>query len=48
VHFPFTRAQIEKFRKVGTRAVLGFKHPSYAHMAVVPEEVRAALAEDFD
>jgi hypothetical protein len=48
VHFPFTRAQVEKFRKVGTRAVLGFKHPSYAHMAVVPEEVRAALAEDFD
>jgi hypothetical protein len=48
VHFPFTRAQIEKFRNLGTRAVLGFKHPSYAHMAVVPEEVRAALAEDFD
>jgi hypothetical protein len=48
VHFPFTRAQIATFRKPGTRAVLGFKHPSYAHMAVVPEEVRAALAEDFD
>jgi hypothetical protein len=48
VHFPFTRAQIETFRKPGTRAVLGFKHASYAHMAVVPEEVRAALAEDFD
>jgi hypothetical protein len=48
VHFPFTRRQIETFRKAGTRAVLGFKHPSYAHMAVVPEEVRAALAEDFD
>ena len=48
VHFPFTRGQIEKFRKAGTRAVLGFKHPSYAHMAVVPEAVRAALAEDFD
>jgi hypothetical protein len=48
VHFPFTRGQIEKFRKAGTRAVLGFKHTSYAHMAVMPEEVRAALAEDFD
>jgi hypothetical protein len=48
VHFPFARAQIEKFRKAGTRAVLGFKHASYAHMAVMPEEVRAALAEDFD
>jgi hypothetical protein len=48
VHFPFARAQIEKFRAGGTRVVLGFKHASYAHMAVVPEEVRAALAEDFD
>ena len=48
VHFPFTRGQIEKFRNAGTRAVLGFKHASYAHMAVMPEEVRAALAEDFD
>ena len=48
VHFPFTRAQIATFRKAGIRAVLGFKHASYAHMAVMPEEVRAALAEDFD
>ena len=48
VHFPFARGQIEKFRKPGTRVVLGFKHASYAHMAVMPEEVRAALAEDFD
>jgi hypothetical protein len=48
VHFPFARAQIEKFRAGGTRVVLGFKHASYAHMAVVPDEVRAALAEDFD
>jgi hypothetical protein len=48
VHFPFMRGQIEKFRNAGTRAVLGFKHASYAHMAVMPEEVRAALAEDFD
>jgi hypothetical protein len=25
----------------------GFDHPSYAHMAVMPEAVRAAVAEDF-
>ncbi|HSD35542.1 MAG TPA: DUF3501 family protein [Alphaproteobacteria bacterium] len=48
VHFPFTPDQIAKFRAPGTRVVVGFKHPSYAHMAVMPEEVRAALAEDFD
>ena len=48
VHFPFMPEQIVKFRAPGTRAVIGFKHASYAHMAVMPEEVRAALAEDFD
>jgi hypothetical protein len=48
VHFPFTPDQIAKFRAPGTRVVVGFKHASYAHMAVMPEEVRAALAEDFD
>ena len=48
VHFPFTPDQIAKFRAPGTRVVVGFKHPSYAHMAVMPEEVRAALSEDFD
>ena len=47
VHFPFTPGQIRKFRAPGTRVLLGFKHPSYAHIAVMPEEVRAALAMDF-
>jgi len=28
--------------------VVGFKHPHYGHMAVMPEGVRAALAQDFD
>jgi uncharacterized protein DUF3501 len=48
VHFPFGPEQIAKFRASGTRVVIGFKHASYAHMAVMPEEVRAALAQDFD
>ena len=48
VHFPFEAEQIAKFRASGTRVVIGFKHASYAHMAVMPEEVRTALAEDFD
>jgi hypothetical protein len=26
----------------------GFDHPNYGHMAMLPEAVRAALAEDFD
>ncbi len=48
VHFPFAPEQVRKFRAPGTRVVLGFKHPSYAHMAVMPDAVRAALSTDFD
>lgn len=47
VHFPFTDAQVAKFAAAGTQVVLGFSHPHYAHMAIVPENVRAALATDF-
>lgn len=48
IHFPFTDAQIARFRDPGVAAVLGVAHPAYGHMAVVPEAVRAALAADFD
>jgi len=48
IHFPFTREQISKFRRPGTEVTLGFRHPAYAHMAVLPETVREALAQDFD
>jgi hypothetical protein len=48
MHFPFTAAQKAAFRKPGAQVVLGFDHPNYGHMAVVPEAVRAALAADFD
>jgi hypothetical protein len=48
VHFPFTEAQIAAFRKPGAEVVLGFSHENYPHMTVMPEAVRAALAEDFD
>ncbi|MEE8445173.1 MAG: DUF3501 family protein, partial [Alphaproteobacteria bacterium] len=47
IHFPFSAAQIEAFRKPGAEVVVGFKHPAYGHMVVLPEETRAALAEDF-
>lgn len=48
IHFPFTTAQIEKFRRPDTEAVLGFSHPAYGHMSVMPEATRAALAGDLD
>jgi hypothetical protein len=48
VHFPFTPEQIAKFRAPATRVTVAIDHPHYAHMAVMPENVRAALAQDFD
>jgi hypothetical protein len=48
IHFPFTDEQVAAFRGAGTETVLGFSHPEYAHMAVLPAPVRQALAGDFD
>lgn len=47
VHFPFSPEQIKRFRTPGTRIVVAIEHPAYAHMAIMPENVRAALAQDF-
>jgi hypothetical protein len=47
VHFPFTPAQIAAFRSGSGEVVLGFTHPRYGHMAVMPEAVRTALGKDF-
>ena len=47
VHFPFNATQIAAFRSGEDDVVLGFTHPSYGHMAVMPDAVRRALANDF-
>jgi len=47
IHFPFTDAQADAFRKAGTQVIAGFKHPQYAHMAVMQEEAREILSGDF-
>lgn len=47
LHFPFTREQTDAFKTPGARVVLAIGHENYAHMAVLPEATRAALAEDF-
>lgn len=48
VHFPFTDEQVAKFQAVGTEVTFGFGHPEYGHMVMLPENVRAELAGDFD
>lgn len=47
LHFNFTPEQVAAFRTLGTQIVAGISHPKYGHMAMLPEETRAALAEDF-
>ncbi|HKV14889.1 MAG TPA: DUF3501 family protein [Reyranella sp.] len=48
IRFPFTSAQVAAFKSGAGDVVVGFDHPSYGHMAVMPAAVRAALAGDFD
>ena len=48
LRFPVPPAEAAQFRTPGTRVVLGIEHPAYGHLAVMPEETRAALAADLD
>lgn len=48
VRFPMTDAQIAAFRKGDVPVVLQIAHDNYGHMAMMPANVRAALASDFD
>ncbi len=47
LHFPFSAAQISKFRDPSSKVVLGIDHPTYGHMAILNEDTQQALAEDF-
>ena len=47
MHFAFTPSQIITFRQPGARIIAAIDHPEYAHMAVLPEATRQALAGDF-
>jgi hypothetical protein len=46
LHFPFTDAQVAKFR-AAKQVICAINHRNYGHMAIVPEPVRQALADDF-
>lgn len=46
IHFPFTDAQAAAFKAADSRVMLGISHPKYGHMAILPEQTRAALAAD--
>lgn len=48
IRFRFTPEQMAAFRRPGALVAVGFDHPNYGHQALLPEPVRAALAEDLD
>ena len=48
LRFPFAPADAVAFRTPGARVLLGIDHPAYGHLAIMPEETRAALADDLD
>ncbi len=46
IHFPFTPEQAAAMREVnGPEIVIGFTHPEYSHMAVIPDAVCRQLSE---
>ncbi len=52
LHFPFSPAAIADFRRASASAALsvqiGFDHPEYGHIAILPPSMIAELAGDFD
>jgi hypothetical protein len=48
VRFEFPPDAIAAFKKEGAPVVVEIAHPNYAHMARMPEPMRAALTQDFD
>ena len=48
IHFPFTDAQVAALCAEGAEVIVALRHPQYGHMAVMPEDTRRVLAEDFD
>jgi len=47
VHFPFDDDAVAKFKNPDVQVSIGIGHPNYGHMAILNDQVRTALAEDF-
>lgn len=46
LRFPLSASQKARFRAPGTQVLVGIDHAHYGHLAVMPDGVRAALAQD--
>jgi hypothetical protein len=47
VHFPLDEQAVAKFRDPDVQVSIGIGHSAYGHIAILGDEVRAALASDF-
>ena len=47
VHFNFTKEQIKKFKDNNFEIIIGIDHKEYSHYTKIPDNVRAALSNDF-
>lgn len=47
IRFTLDDEAVARFRDPQVRAMIAIGHPNYGHMAVIPQEVRAALSGDF-
>jgi Protein of unknown function (DUF3501) len=48
LHFPFADDAIAAFKSSEGPVTFHIEHPHYGHIAILPEDVRAELAADFD
>jgi len=48
LRFTFSADARTAFKAADTEVIAGIAHPKYGHMAVLPAEMRASLAADFD
>jgi len=47
VHFSFDGEAIAQFRDSDVQVSIGIGHPNYGHIAILSDQIRAALAKDF-
>ena len=47
VRFPFTANQVSAFKSVDAQIILGFDHENYGHLALLNNQTRTILGQDF-
>ena len=47
VHFPFDDEAVARFRDPDVQVSIGIGHPNYGHIAILGDQIRAALEADF-